>query len=219
VAELEPQGRDIADVLAAWENHSRIGHAEADGAVHLQHGGPSCAWVSSSLQGEEWGRVHALQLDRGLDDIDLLALDRAAAAVGLALLTEHDSRSVTGAARSALISDILHGRYRDAEELFRRARSLGVGLAGRRLAAVVVDRRGPAELAEREGFTEPLRQDIRGRILREVRAAVLSAGSVSLTLRQDPPAGRGHPPAPAVNGRVLRRDRLGGLIHEYAQVA
>jgi putative transposase len=38
-------------------------------------------------------------------------------------------------------------------------------------------------------------------------------------LQQGPPAGRPHPPAPGANARVLRRDRLGGLIHEYAQVA
>jgi transposase InsO family protein len=39
------------------------------------------------------------------------------------------------------------------------------------------------------------------------------------TLQQNPPAGRSHPPAAGTNIRVLRRDRLGGLIHEYAQVA
>jgi putative transposase len=39
------------------------------------------------------------------------------------------------------------------------------------------------------------------------------------SLRQEPPAGRAHPPAEATGMRVLRRDRLGGLIHEYAQVA
>ena len=39
------------------------------------------------------------------------------------------------------------------------------------------------------------------------------------TLHQNPPAGHGHPPALGANVRVLRRDRLGGLIHEYAQVA
>jgi hypothetical protein len=33
------------------------------------------------------------------------------------------------------------------------------------------------------------------------------------------PAGRPHPSALGSNVRVLRRDRLGGLIHEYAQVA
>lgn len=38
-------------------------------------------------------------------------------------------------------------------------------------------------------------------------------------LQQDPPAGRAHPPTYVSGMRVLRRDRLGGLIHEYAQVA
>src|SRR5689334_922125 len=39
------------------------------------------------------------------------------------------------------------------------------------------------------------------------------------TLQQKPLAGRSHPPAIGTNIRVLRRDRLGGLIREYAQVA
>ena len=39
------------------------------------------------------------------------------------------------------------------------------------------------------------------------------------SLRQEPPAGRAHPPVEVTGMRVLRRDRLGGLIHEYAQVA
>jgi transposase InsO family protein len=38
-------------------------------------------------------------------------------------------------------------------------------------------------------------------------------------LQQKPPAGRAHPPAEVTGIRVLRRDRLGGLIHEYSQVA
>jgi putative transposase len=39
------------------------------------------------------------------------------------------------------------------------------------------------------------------------------------TLCPSPPAGRERPPAMGPNVRVLRRDRLGGLIREYAQVA
>jgi putative transposase len=39
------------------------------------------------------------------------------------------------------------------------------------------------------------------------------------TRHQNPPAGRQDPPAAGTSIRVLRRDRLGGLIHEYAQVA
>ena len=38
-------------------------------------------------------------------------------------------------------------------------------------------------------------------------------------LAQAPPLGSGEPPAFVPAGRVVRRDRLGGLIHEYAQVA
>ena len=39
------------------------------------------------------------------------------------------------------------------------------------------------------------------------------------SLSQSPPAGREHPPTMNPNVRVLRRDWLGGLIREYAQVA
>jgi putative transposase len=38
-------------------------------------------------------------------------------------------------------------------------------------------------------------------------------------LGQAPPQGAVPPPAPAANVRVLRVDRLGGLIHQYIQVA
>ncbi len=39
------------------------------------------------------------------------------------------------------------------------------------------------------------------------------------TLHQKPPTGRPCPPAAIPSTRILRRDRIGGLIHEYAQVA
>jgi hypothetical protein len=38
-------------------------------------------------------------------------------------------------------------------------------------------------------------------------------------LRQVPPLGLGESAVVVPAGRVVRRDRLGGLIHEYAQVA
>jgi len=39
------------------------------------------------------------------------------------------------------------------------------------------------------------------------------------TLQQNPPGGRADPPGEVTSMRVLRRDRLGGMIHEYSQVA
>ena len=38
-------------------------------------------------------------------------------------------------------------------------------------------------------------------------------------LQQNPPAGRAYPPAEVAGIRIVCRHRLGGLIHEYAQVA
>jgi hypothetical protein len=38
-------------------------------------------------------------------------------------------------------------------------------------------------------------------------------------LQRGPPAGHPVPPAPDANVQILRRDRLGGLIYEYSQVA
>ena len=38
-------------------------------------------------------------------------------------------------------------------------------------------------------------------------------------LGQAPPLGSAEPPVMLSTGRVVRRDRIGGLIHEYAQVA
>jgi len=51
-----------------------------------------------------------------------------------------------------------------------------------------------------------------------VRRALLRSSPAPDAL-QSPPAGRDHPPIMEPNVRILRRDRLGGLIHEYAQVA
>jgi hypothetical protein len=39
------------------------------------------------------------------------------------------------------------------------------------------------------------------------------------TLLQNPPAGRAYRPAEVTGIRVVRKARLGGLIHEYAQIA
>jgi putative transposase len=39
------------------------------------------------------------------------------------------------------------------------------------------------------------------------------------TLCQSPPAGRERPPTMGLNVRILRRDRLGGRIREYAKFA
>jgi purine catabolism regulator len=165
--------------LEGWERHSRTGHSGSDEAG-LQ-ADESCAWVPIWLRNELWGRVHVLQIDHSLDEIDLLAIDRAAAAISLALLAERDARSASDQARSALITDVLNGRLASPNEFLRRAQSLGMALQSAALAVLAIEPRGLADLVADEGLVERERQEIRAAILEHVRSAIAVHGSGCLS--------------------------------------
>ena len=181
VVELAGRGA----VLALWEEHARLAHTEVErGRVHQAGGGgpgvpgssgredePKCMWVGIWLRHEEWGRVHVLETDRKLDEITGLVLDRAGAALGLALLSQKDAAHLAGRAGSALLADVLAGRHGSVAEFLRRARSLGVDLTQGRLVALVVEATSLAELARRHALAEEERQRIRLSIADEIRRA------------------------------------------------
>jgi putative transposase len=89
--------------------------------------------------------------------------------------------------------------------------------------------RAPCANAFAERWVGTVRRELLDRMLILGRRHLESALSDYVThynghrphrsLGQAPPLGTIPPPAPAAHVRVLRRDRLGGLIHEYAQVA
>jgi len=128
-------------------------------------------WVGIWLRHEEWGRVHVLETDRKLDEITGLVLDRAGAALGLALLSQKDAAHLAGRAGSALLAEVLAGRHGSVAEFLRRARSLGVDLTQGRLVALVVEATSLAELARRHALAEEERQRIRLSIADEIRRA------------------------------------------------
>jgi len=132
---------------------------------------PKCMWVGIWLRHEEWGRVHVLETDRKLDEITGLVLDRAGAALGLALLSQKDAAHLAGRAGSALLADVLAGRHGSVAEFLRRARSLGVDLTQGRLVALVVEATSLAELARRDALAEEERQRIRLIIADQIRRA------------------------------------------------
>ena len=170
VVELAGRGA----VLALWEGHARLAHTEVKrGRVHRtdEEGEPRCMWVGIWLRHEEWGRVHVLETDRKLDEITGLVLDRAGAALGLALLSQKDAAHLAGRAGSALLADVLAGRHGSVAEFLRRARSLGVDLTQGRLVALVVEATSLAELARRHALAEEERQRIRLSIADEIRRA------------------------------------------------
>jgi PucR family transcriptional regulator, purine catabolism regulatory protein len=192
VVELAGRGA----VLALWEEHARLAHTEVErGRVHQADGDPGtpdgprarggpdeprCMWVGIWLRHEEWGRVHVLETDRKLDEITGLVLDRAGAALGLALLSGKDAAHLAGRAGSALLADVLAGRHGSVAEFGRRARSLGVDLGRGRLVALVVEATSLAELARRNALAEQERQRIRLGIADEIRRAASERGCAAL---------------------------------------
>lgn len=169
-------------VLASWDEHSRAGHTEHEpGRVHREDGSPRCTWAGIWLRHEPWGRAHVLEFDERPGEMISLIMDRAGAALGLALLSQQDVTHLADRAGSALIADLFAGRYSSPSEILQRALSLGADLSGGRLAAVVVDLANLPILAERRDLTEAQRQRIRLRVMELLREAIAGEDCTALT--------------------------------------
>jgi purine catabolism regulator len=178
IIDVAPFDSPLAELLEGWEAHSRSEHdGEPAAGVQSARGERPCVWISIVMRGEVWGRIHVLELDTPIDEIDALALDRAAAALGLSLLAERDSLQLAEHARSALIADILE-QHGSAQQVLHRARALGADLSGKRLAAMAVDlielTAGGGELTEAEC------QEVRVQSVTRLRDAVQRAGGACL---------------------------------------
>ena len=139
---------------------------------------------------------------------------------------------VTQQARNLLMNlddhaDSLKFLIRDRDAKFAAAFDAVFTAIGVRIIKTPV--RAPRANAIAERWIASARRECLDRILitgeRHVRLALgeyidhYNSHRPHRALQQSPPAGRPHPPAPDTNVRVLRRDRLGGLIHEYSQAA
>ena len=182
VVEFATHRTPIDEVLEVWEGHSRTGHqeTEAETLVRLEGDPTSCAWAEITLRGDPWGRVHVLNVDSPIDEMDGLALDRAVAAIGLTLLADRDADHLSDHARGALLSDVLHGRYESTEEIFRRAKGLGADLEGKRLIALAVELRDLSDLVTERELSERDRQQIRADALAEMKKAISAADLAGL---------------------------------------
>lgn len=112
---LHEAGREA--VLTAWEQHHRAegrqDRAEADAAS-----------ADVPVRGRTWGRLVALAVDGPLADDDRLAVQRAAIAVALDLLSEQAGPRMRARARGGLVTALAHGRL-DERDAARWAASLG----------------------------------------------------------------------------------------------
>ncbi|MFC5750142.1 PucR family transcriptional regulator [Actinomadura rugatobispora] len=157
-----PDTPELRGWVDGWSAHARVGHpSPPDGSpVAAESAGLACAWVPIVARGELWGTIHMLARPRPIDDVDRLALDRAAAAIGLAFASVSDLERQRLDARSTFVHDLLGGRYEDVREMRLKASTFGADLSGPLL--VLVMRPLATELPE-EG-----RGDRLGRPLRAV---------------------------------------------------
>lgn len=153
--------------------------------------------------------------------------------VHLAGITAHPAGEwVTQQARNLLVTlndhaDRFKFVIRDRDAKFTAAFDAVFALAGVRKIKTPV--RAPRSNAIAERWIASARQECLDRMLitgeRHLRLVFgeyvdhFNSHRPHRTLRQRPPDGLEHPAAMSPAARVLRRDRLGGLICEYAQVA
>ena len=143
-----------------------------------------------------------------------------------------DEEWVTQQARNLLMNledhtDGLKFLIRDRDAKFTEAFDAVFAAVGVRIIKTPV--RAPRANAIAERWIGSARRECLDRMLvtgeRHLRLVLLEyADHYNLhrphrALQQGPPAGRARPAVEVTSMRVLRQDRLGGLIHEYSQVA
>jgi purine catabolism regulator len=159
------------DLLGEWSTHSRVDHDQSRAGIRSTAQGLPCLWTELLVRGQEWGRLHVPELNRQLDEMDRLAIDKASSAVAIYLLSEREASNLVLHAGSALISDILSNRF-TSEGFVRRAQSLGVDFSDRRLIVLVLDPQIGETSEQGRGLPETERQAIRSRVLAEMRRAL-----------------------------------------------
>ena len=146
------------DTPAVWDSHALLVHGHSSdgtaGGVHRVRPfarAPGCTWVDIWIRRERWGRHHVLDSGLRAGEVDELLVDRAGAALALAMLSEKDAAHLAERAGDALVGAIVAGRHGSPADVLRRAKNLGAHLDGGRLVAAALDvheERGAQHLAD-----------------------------------------------------------------------
>ncbi|WP_433465025.1 PucR family transcriptional regulator [Spirillospora sp. CA-128828] len=154
-------------IMAEWSTHSRVLHELQPLSPRGHRPLPSvrartaadfaeCARRPVVLRGECWGWLHVLHGPAELAGPDLYALDRAAAAVAITLLSEREIGARSAQRQSALVNRLMLGDL-SGEEFVRKALALGRDLRRRRLLVIVVGKDGADGTFGEQDLSETLR--------------------------------------------------------------
>jgi len=156
------------EVVDTWSRlkWSRQDAGEAEGAMAVQ----------VMVRGRNWGRVVALQIESGFDRFTMIALERAAVAVGLGLMRGGEEDELRARARGSLLFEVASG-LTDPLAAARRASTLGFPRRHGRLVPIAAVWRDDA-LPPETGFEKawaPLLPPIRAAISEPDRPALLGS--------------------------------------------
>jgi purine catabolism regulator len=144
----------VTPLLRNWQTHSRQGHVRRpEAAVSEVDGAPRCMWATITVKGEEWGRLHVIELDTPLDDGARLALGRAVASIALYLMAERDA-ALSDAAEHSLVGTLSRADGFSGQEFLTRAGGLGVDLDEELLMIAVGPPEGTEGIDPDAGATE-----------------------------------------------------------------
>src|SRR4051795_11457807 len=167
-----PPGDDLA--LSAWADvHRAEARGEAAEGVYT---------VDVRLLDSSWGRLMALSLENRLDDFDRVAVERAALAVAIDLLTQQHDEQLRARSRGAFLSELADGRVEEPDAR-RRAEALGFPGAGRgALLPVVAAWRAPTYVRKDAISWTRLSGDVRTALTSTGLAVLLGPRDVDLLM-------------------------------------
>jgi purine catabolism regulator len=161
---------DPARLLDRWESRSRRATVEGRTGWDADAG---LLVTTVGARGQDWGRL-VLVRDEPPSDVDVVLVERAAAALALNRLLARDLESLERQTHRSLLTTLLAQPSPDPDVLLR-ARGLGVPLEGRRLLGVVV-RPWPPAAGTAGGLEAQARlRDLGDAVAQGVRASGVAA--------------------------------------------
>jgi purine catabolism regulator len=161
VVDFGRSAENVTPLLRNWHGHSRQGHQRnAAASVREVDGTPRCMWTTITVKGEEWGRLHVVELDSQLGDATRLALGRASASIALYLMAERDA-ALSDAAESSLVGALAFSTAYSGQDFLARAGGLGVDLDGELVMIVVAPTDGQAADGDESDAAVELRKSLR----------------------------------------------------------
>jgi PucR family transcriptional regulator, purine catabolism regulatory protein len=152
---------EVDQLMKNWGLHGRMGHhGEEPGGRRRSDPAEQtgCSRRMVVLRGEAWGWIHVFNGSAGLSTAQSYALDRAADAVAITLLSDRERGARSSQRQSSLVNRLLLGDL-SGQQFIDRALRIGRDLRDRPLAVVVLskDPDGDTRESALETLLSPLR--------------------------------------------------------------